>query len=331
MASVIATKQAKILSEEVDKMKNYSQRHNLLFEGIAETPNEDCIQMIDSLLAGSMGLPNARVVIDVAHRYGQKHRYSDRPRPIIVRFKSHQAAERAFANRFSLKGTGVWLKPHYTEKTEREHNAMEKVAKLAKQRDRSARIISGARLVYKGSAYNIDTIRNTDIPTREVHERNNESTLCFHGQLSPLSNFYKANFKVNGTQFICNEQFYQSEKARRHGDIDSLAKIMLESDPATIKSIGKSIKKNPNITQEDDEKANLDTMEKGLREKFQSASLKEALIATGTRKLLEASPTDKFFGAGISLYNKNCLLIGEKGSNHMGKLLEKIREEIKHA
>ena len=36
---------------------------------------------------------------------------------------------------------------------------MEKVAKLAEQRDRSAQIISGARFVYKGSAYDIDTFK----------------------------------------------------------------------------------------------------------------------------------------------------------------------------
>ena len=95
--------------------------------------------------------------------------------------------------------------------------------------------MSAACLVYEGNAYGIDTIRNTDTPKREAHECTNETTLCFYGQLWPLSNFYKAHCKVNDTQFICNEEFYQSEKARHHGDIDSFANIILGSDTATNK------------------------------------------------------------------------------------------------
>ena len=71
-------------------------------------------------------------------------------------------------------------------------------------------------------------------------------------------------------------------------------------------------------------------MRKGLELKFNSDGLcKSTLANTGTRKLGEASASDKFWGTGVALSDSVALNHGcWQGGNTMGKLLEEIREQL---
>lgn len=63
----------------------------------------------------------------------------------------------------------------------------------------------------------------------------------------------------------------------------------------------------------------LAVMEMLLKEKFCSDPvLAKILVSTGTREIQEASPYDSFWGMGRD----------GKGSNHLGKLLMKLREQL---
>ena len=67
-------------------------------------------------------------------------------------------------------------------------------------------------------------------------------------------------------------------------------------------------------------------MERGLALKFgQNQDLKEALLQTGMKKLVEASPTDRYWGIGVGL-NSTELTNSEKwGQNKLGDLLMVLR------
>lgn len=71
-------------------------------------------------------------------------------------------------------------------------------------------------------------------------------------------------------------------------------------------------------------------MKIGLEAKFQTNDqCKQALVNTGMQKLGEASLTDKFWGTGVGLADKLALNSGAwTGLNHMGKILEEVREII---
>ena len=67
-----------------------------------------------------------------------------------------------------------------------------------------------------------------------------------------------------------------------------------------------------------------DVMLKALRAKFaQHEDLKEQLVATGNGYLVEHPKRDKYWGDGGDGGNNT------KGQNMLGKLLVKVREEIK--
>ncbi len=60
-------------------------------------------------------------------------------------------------------------------------------------------------------------------------------------------------------------------------------------------------------------------MYKALLAKFsQNSNLREKLVGTGARELVEHSPHDSYWGDGPN----------GRGKNHLGKLLMKIRELI---
>lgn len=59
-------------------------------------------------------------------------------------------------------------------------------------------------------------------------------------------------------------------------------------------------------------------MEDLLREKFQRKDLKQKLLDTGDAELIEGNTWgDTYWG-----------MVGNKGHNHLGRLLMKVREEI---
>ena len=65
-----------------------------------------------------------------------------------------------------------------------------------------------------------------DISPAKACEKEDENTIGFKGIHSPFSNFYKANFKHNGEQYNCTEQFIQSKCTEMFDDDFTKQKIM---------------------------------------------------------------------------------------------------------
>ena len=68
-----------------------------------------------------------------------------------------------------------------------------------------------------------------------------------------------------------------------------------------------------------------------LREKFtQKQNSKIFLLATGTKKLAEASFRDTYYGIGLSINTRDILTKKWSGNNYLGEVLMKIRNEVRH-
>ena len=62
----------------------------------------------------------------------------------------------------------------------------------------------------------------------------------------------------------------------------------------------------------------------------QNPRLRDKLLATGDKTLVEASPHDKIWGIGMSENNPNCLDETKwQGMNLLGKALMQVRKQIK--
>ena len=135
----------------------------------------------------------------------------------------------------------------------------------------------------------------------------------FMGEHAFLSNFHPA--PVFG--FPTTEHYYQAAKSL---DPKHHTAIMATPYPGRTKRLGRKVKLRPYW-----EKIKFKVMEKALREKFKIPEMKEALLATGDAELLEGNTWhDNDFG---NCWCPRCRKI--PGKNMLGKLLMKIREELK--
>ena len=71
-------------------------------------------------------------------------------------------------------------------------------------------------------------------------------------------------------------------------------------------------------------------MYRGVKAKFVSNDvLKEQLLATGTKYLVEASHKDPFWGIGIGLHDPKINHRTKLGENHLEKILMRVRDELR--
>ena len=113
-----------------------------------------------------------------------------------------------------------------------------------------------------------------------------------------FSQWYKGNpFVVNGRSYVTAEQYMMSEKALLFNDFASYRKIMNEPDPAKCKKLGKS------VTPFDGgvwDKAAREIVFHGTLGKLQAnIEIVDALLSTDNSVLVEASPYDDNYGAGL--------------------------------
>jgi ribA/ribD-fused uncharacterized protein len=142
-----------------------------------------------------------------------------------------------------------------------------------------------------------------------------------------LSNFYQTNFSVNGNNFNCSEQYFMKKKQELFNESnDVLANlIMKETNPKNIKKYGRQVK---NFNEEIWNINKYKYMYEGVYAKFtQNPELKQKLLATGKKILVEASPYDKIWGIG---FNKSDALNNKSkwGQNLLGKVLVEVRDKL---
>jgi hypothetical protein len=131
-----------------------------------------------------------------------------------------------------------------------------------------------------------------------------------------LSNFHRSTMIVVDKEYITMEHFYQSRKA-----IGSAFQewIRLAPNPYLAMKAGRILRAGkPLELRADWENIKLSIMLVGLRLKFKDPELRKKLLDTGDAYLYEDSPSDTYWG-----------LVNGQGENHLGKLIMKVRDEMK--
>lgn len=142
----------------------------------------------------------------------------------------------------------------------------------------------------------------------------------FRGEYKFLSNFfdfgeeYGKTITYNGLEASNLEILYVAMKCKNKEDYPKVLECM--SNPGKAKRLGRKLE-----LREDWDDVKLQIMEDLIRLKFQIPELKKLLLETKKLEIIEWNYWgDKFWGKSIQ---------NEKGSNHLGKIIMKIREESK--
>ncbi|TNC80274.1 MAG: Swarming motility protein ybiA [Oleiphilus sp.] len=125
-----------------------------------------------------------------------------------------------------------------------------------------------------------------------------------------LSNFYESKVFIGGRYWKTTEHYYQ---AMKHEGTDLYDQIWDQPTPKAAKAMARSVA----CSWTDRQKVKV--MREAIKAKFtQNPLLRFALLGTGNARLVEASPTDSFWGYGKA---------GD-GVNMMGLLLMELRAEL---
>ena len=129
-----------------------------------------------------------------------------------------------------------------------------------------------------------------------------------------LSNFYEASVTYEGLTYGSNEAAFQAQKCVTEEEKIPFTKI----PPSKSKSMGRRVQLRP-----DWEQVKVGIMEEIVRAKFtQHPELAAQLLATGDKVLVEGNRWgDKFWGVD----NRT-----GQGENHLGKILMKVRKELRN-
>ncbi len=142
-----------------------------------------------------------------------------------------------------------------------------------------------------------------------------------------LSQWWMSSFMINDETYCCMEQYMMAEKARLFNDNETLMEIMKSNHPKQIKDLGRQVK---NFNEEAWVQRRYSIVFKGNYAKFsQNENLRQFLIKTKDRVLVEASPYDKVWGIGMSAddeHIENPLLWN--GLNLLGFALMEVRDEL---
>lgn len=112
-----------------------------------------------------------------------------------------------------------------------------------------------------------------------------------------LSQWWPASFTVDGNTYLTAEHFMMAEKARLFGDEEMRAHILKASNPGAAKKLGRAVQGFDNARWV---AARFDIVVRGNVAKFsQNPELREFLLGTGDRVLVEASPRDNIWGIGL--------------------------------
>ena len=141
-----------------------------------------------------------------------------------------------------------------------------------------------------------------------------------------LSNFYPCEFEFNDKMFNFSEQCFMYQKALLFNDFEIAEQILNETDVRQIKALGRKVKDFDNELWD---KHKEDFMYNACYAKFsQNDELKDFLLNTGNREIVEASPVDNIWGTGFSS-DRAMENIDKWGQNLLGKTLMKVRAELR--
>lgn len=125
------------------------------------------------------------------------------------------------------------------------------------------------------------------------------------------------------------EHFMMAKKCHVHNDLAGFMGIFKTKDPLEVKKIGRSIKNY------DDRKWSqvryMCVVEGNINKFKNNPALKEFLLSTGDKILVEASPFDKVWGIGLGPDDPDARDETKwKGQNLLGKALMEVREILRN-
>ena len=182
----------------------------------------------------------------------------------------------------------------------------------------------------------VDDIENSDELLAYISQGKKAEYLFFWGHTpahknaickSCLSQWFEASFTVDGVDYKTAEHYMMAQKAALFGDHLIYQRIIASQVPSEAKKLGREIR---NFNNDAWLKHRFDIVVQGNIHKFsQNIRLRNFLLGTSGKVLVEASPADKIWGIGLSSDdNDSENPLKWRGLNLLGFALMKVRKNL---
>ena len=142
-----------------------------------------------------------------------------------------------------------------------------------------------------------------------------------------LSQWWPCRFTVDGVGYASAEHWMMAGKARLFGDEASVPPILAARTPAEAKNLGRLVR---GFDEERWAAERFELVVRGNEAKFgQDPALREYLLGTRGRVLVEASPRDRVWGIGLGAGNEAATDPARwRGANLLGFALMEARTRL---
>jgi ribA/ribD-fused uncharacterized protein len=151
--------------------------------------------------------------------------------------------------------------------------------------------------------------------------------ILFYGKDSPFSQHHLATIKLDGFTYNCSEQMYMQNKAVYFGDVETGNCIMNSPNPKQQKKLGRTVKGfNRNRWMV----VAPPLVRQCSMAKFeQNPVLRDILLQSFPKILVEANPFDSRWGIGLSASDERSLSRKTwRGENLLGFILTSVRDTM---
>ncbi|QES44140.1 DUF1768 domain-containing protein [Streptomyces venezuelae] len=144
---------------------------------------------------------------------------------------------------------------------------------------------------------------------------------------SCLSQWWPSPFTVDGVEYATAEHWMMAAKARLFGDADAERAVLAARTPAEAKKAGRLVRDFDDAIWV---RERFGIVVAGSTHKFASdPALRDFLVATGQRVLVEASPLDRIWGIGLAADDPRAEAPEKwRGPNLLGFALMEARERV---
>lgn len=300
------------------------RKDNIIIDQFTELEGENVKDRLNLVLDLTLA-PNDRraIVITKAFRLGNK-RSEGPPRKILVELKSGRDVMLEKARIITKSGNNG--KPYYInddvpEAVKRRRNDIHKYVMFLREKKQTAEK-AGEDVIINGQRWKYGDLNNLPVGLRLVDSRTivHNGVVAFQSAISPLSNLYHCNLRINGMVFKSAEQSYQYAKCMHHNMPQKAYDIRREPDSHSNMAQGKGITEDA-----DWRECKFRIMESILRHKAEQVpEFKQWLMETGSHKLVENS-WSMVWGSACAFKSPSLWDGTYRGHNNLGRLLEKIR------
>ena len=144
---------------------------------------------------------------------------------------------------------------------------------------------------------------------------------------SCFSQWYPAQFKDEGIEYLTAEHYMMAQKAKLFNDEEIFAQILQVKHPNEAKQLGRKVR---NYDEKIWQEKRFDIVVQANFAKFsQHPELKNFLLATKDHILVEASPVDKIWGIGMAQDHLHTQDPSQwQGLNLLGFALMRVRDQL---